>query len=233
MDEMGRYGVRRARLEVRFVWQGRPTEIKLTRATYYSKYDFDCAEITNEDSLSRIRTSGLERELGNVAIERAAHASWFSFDRGVRGSVAWGTIDLLDDGWLPHPPPLLAPKEYKSPLLDILRSESSLNRYLTSDHPGQEDLDRALMAAAVYDDSCLVRPLLRAGANPNFRDKSEGNTPLMNAVSSRSIVTVNVLLDAGARPDAEDYAGRTALSLAAGKGFEDIVQLLRNRGASR
>lgn len=68
-----------------------------------------------------------------------------------------------------------------------------------------------LMRLAAYADHTLVKVVIDAGASVSVRD-AEGLTALMYAArDSRDVETLNLLLDAGARPEDKDKAGRTAL----------------------
>jgi hypothetical protein len=235
MDKMREVGVKRAVFGLRFTWDGTPRNVTISRIAYYSKYDFDCSQISDVAQLARIRESGLEQELEGVAKELAANASLFPSEKHPQGVRGGGTVDLLDDEWLPHAPPvlgLLGDDDEQSTLLAHLGDEGNLKHFLTSSHPTQQELDQALLlASALYDDSCIMRPLLEAGANPNVQDRKEGTTPLINAAGSGATVNVSSLLDAGADPNVRDHAGRTALWLAEHKGNTTIVTLLKERNA--
>jgi ankyrin repeat protein/CHAT domain-containing protein len=65
-----------------------------------------------------------------------------------------------------------------------------------------------------------VKMLLDAGANPNIENKY-GETPIMNAVSSRNLVTIRLLLSAGAKTKIGNY---DALYTAVREGSEDIAR---------
>jgi len=236
MDEMRREGVKRAMIVVHFVWDGRPKETKVVRTLYFSKYDSDCAQITDPKRLEQIRTSGLEQHLENFAKEGVANSHWFYVDRKPHAKHGVGSVALLDDEWLPHAPPLLTPlaKDQK-PLLQAASfgDEASVADLLASGNIDSRARNEALlMAAAFIDDSCLIKLLLKAGADVNTQG-NDRNTPLMEAASSGALNNVKALLQAGANVNAEDAAGRTALSLAGSKGYTEIVELLRQASASR
>lgn len=85
--------------------------------------------------------------------------------------------------------------------------------------------------------------MLRAGANPNARDKS-GVAPLHRAVRNRSAAAVEALLAGGADPKAPNAAGSTPMRLAhentgkngssspeAKEQRQEIVRLLLAHGA--
>jgi len=82
----------------------------------------------------------------------------------------------------------------------------------------------------------IIQMLLSAGADPNRRGASR--TPLSLAAGRYGdIELARLLLDAGAHPDSAGWSldGRkfycTAIHEAAGKGFTDVVALLREKGA--
>ena len=89
-----------------------------------------------------------------------------------------------------------------------------------------------LVAAAKGRDEA-VRLLLEGGADPMAPD-SYGWTPLMRAVSGGYIDAVDALLACG-RIDlqAREESGATALHIAAGRGYADIVRRLLKAGAER
>lgn len=87
-----------------------------------------------------------------------------------------------------------------------------------------------LVAAAKGRDEA-VRLLLEAGADPMTPD-AYGWTPLMRAVSGGYIDAVDALLACG-RIDlqAREESGATALHIAAGRGYADIIKRLLEAGA--
>lgn len=84
----------------------------------------------------------------------------------------------------------------------------------------------AFEAAQLGDIKWLVTNLERnMNMNVNAVDKI-GRTALMWAVDSQQPKMVQILLDYGAEIDVKECNGRTAIHLAAMKGFSDILQLL-------
>ncbi len=73
--------------------------------------------------------------------------------------------------------------------------------------------------------------LLAVGLDPSIPD-DDGKTPLLLAVAARSLPAVEALLDAGARIDARDYTGETAIDRAVRLGDDAIVTRLAAAGAS-
>ena len=127
----------------------------------------------------------------------------------------------------------------------------------------QEQLDRALASAAGNEDAEIVRTLLRLGANANAEDGDRDLTALMIAAESgrSDIIKILVaagaevnavdedgctalmqadnaeaaraLLDAGANPALRNKDGETALGTAIEDEREDVVKLLKSRGAHK
>ncbi len=70
---------------------------------------------------------------------------------------------------------------------------------------------------------------INGGANVNFRDKS-GWTPLMYAVRSGCLESVDKLIKAKANVDSQDEEGLTALMIASNGGYQEIIQTLVDEG---
>ena len=77
----------------------------------------------------------------------------------------------------------------------------------------------------------LIPALVKQGADPNERAGVNGWTPLMHAIHKNQKGSVIALLDAGADINGRSQDGSTALMMAAGYGYTDIVNLLLDRGA--
>jgi len=122
------------------------------------------------------------------------------------------------------------------------------------------DLDEALITAIDNDDSSTVKIMLDAGANSNTADadhktalmqaadngKAEAIKVLINAGADINAVdddgwtalmycddveSLRLLLNAGADLNAKNKKGQTVLAIASEAGQEDIVKLLKSRGA--
>lgn len=232
MDSMRREGIRRALVQTAFVWRGNPMEVTVSRIVYFSKYDQDCAQISDPQQLSRIRTSGLEAELGKAAEECTLKGHWLGIHVH-RTSHGVGTIELLDDECLPHLPYILTPMPETSPsrfheavAMNDVAEVASLLRGAVS--PAERD--GALWVTVAGDDPCMTTTLLGAGANPNLRER-DGFTLLMVATRYKAFRNVKVLLAAGADVNAKGNNGETALSIARGEHDDEIIALLREAGA--
>jgi ankyrin repeat protein len=85
-----------------------------------------------------------------------------------------------------------------------------------------------LTIAATNGDSVMARLLLDWGADVNRQD-GHGDYPLFDAAWSGDLATVQLLLQAGARPDAIGSSG-SALHIAAAMGHLDVMNLLLAQG---
>jgi hypothetical protein len=77
----------------------------------------------------------------------------------------------------------------------------------------------------------LIPVLVKQGADPNQRAGVNGWPPIMHAIHKNQKGSVIALLDAGADVNARSTDGSTALMMAAGYGYADLVNLLLDRGA--
>ena len=88
-----------------------------------------------------------------------------------------------------------------------------------------------LLVAASNDDVAQVKQLLKAGANPNVRNKL-GTTPLLEAAFHSNSEIIKALLDAGADPNAPGADGQTALMLVARGTNVAAARMLLLKGAN-
>ena len=86
-----------------------------------------------------------------------------------------------------------------------------------------------IIAAAHASSVDVVRLLLERGADPHVTNR-RGTSALRNAVRAGELETAKVLLNRGARQNAEANGG-SDLSLAAGQGDQEMVELLLAHGA--
>jgi cytohesin len=77
-----------------------------------------------------------------------------------------------------------------------------------------------------------LRRMLENGADPNARAGSISETPLHVATRRRRVTAVEILLDHRADIDARTVGGKTAYAHAVRRGFDDVAERLRSRGAS-
>ena len=76
-----------------------------------------------------------------------------------------------------------------------------------------------------------VKMLIAKGADVNAAEPQQGTTPLINAAGFGGPRMVNLLLDAGAKPDVADMAGTTPLQNAVGYNDVKLVRRLLDAGA--
>ena len=89
----------------------------------------------------------------------------------------------------------------------------------------------ALIRASQKHRLAVVKELLQRGANVNAANNS-GDTALIWAVSNKDLDLVKELLRAHADVNARNNAGQTALSIADNRHITDIVDVLRQHGAT-
>ena len=94
---------------------------------------------------------------------------------------------------------------------------------------------RALHMAAYLGHTAIVKTLIEAGADVDFRADvgsfARGETPLYLAAANGATLTVIELLKAGAAVDIATVKGKTPLLIAAEAGMNDCVSLLIYAGA--
>jgi ankyrin repeat protein len=95
--------------------------------------------------------------------------------------------------------------------------------------------DTAMHRAAAYGRDAVITVLAEAGAEVDApirsRQRRNGWTPLMVAVAEQQLAAVERLLAVGAKVDARNPRGRTALLLAAWYGAGEIAERLLRAGA--
>lgn len=85
---------------------------------------------------------------------------------------------------------------------------------------------------SVYPDAEFVRTMIGRGANPNYRSLLLGDTMLTQSAWRWHGDVTEVLLRAGADPNAADRSGRTALMGAAWNNDTEVARLLLDAGAN-
>ncbi|HZB74883.1 MAG TPA: ankyrin repeat domain-containing protein [Solirubrobacteraceae bacterium] len=95
-----------------------------------------------------------------------------------------------------------------------------------------EDGFAALHYAAFQGGAAATRALLEGGADPNIVARNTMLVrPLHSAAAVRDVASAELLLDAGAEPDARQQLGYTALHAAAQNDDEALAVLLLRHGA--
>ena len=109
----------------------------------------------------------------------------------------------------------------------------SSTRAATASAQGPTVVVDSLVGAVARGDMAVLRARLSSGANPNTSDDSKvkGWTPLMEAAYSGNVEATRLLLDAGAKIDAKNKFGATALDVAVLGGKTQVAEFLRSRGA--
>ena len=100
------------------------------------------------------------------------------------------------------------------------------------EHPDDNYCQTPLMTAGNAEKLDFVRMLLANKADVNFACQN-GKTALIAAILEQRTETAKLLLDAGANGNGKGYGslGKTALMIAAEKGYTEIVETLIARGA--
>ena len=88
-----------------------------------------------------------------------------------------------------------------------------------------------LIHAARDDRAETIRTLLAHGVDPDRRGGGNDWTPLMHAIHKNQRQAIRALLAGDANPNSQNNSGLSALILAAGYGYTDIVKDLLNSGA--
>lgn len=83
-----------------------------------------------------------------------------------------------------------------------------------------------LYAAAAEGQFEVVKLLLAAGAPVNTAVPEDGRAPLYAAATARHTDVVRLLLQKGAEPYPQNRSGGTSVSVAAARGYDDVVEIL-------
>lgn len=228
MDRMKSAHVKRVRVFLDFEWRRHPINVRVDRIAFYSSYDADCSQITDPAQVELIQKSGLAEELGKIASSRVTASHWTFIDKKPRSNQGLATVELMDDEWLPLFAPELTPvhPDLQKPEISVDGDFTHLRDSLRSSKFSQDDLDAALFeTASSFDDSCSVKLLLAAGANPNSQN-TDGETPLMQAAFAGHIHAVQALLSGGAHTNLKDSSGATAEDVAKQRGHQAVVLAL-------
>lgn len=123
-------------------------------------------------------------------------------------------------------------------LIELLPAKEEIAKQIVKRFPGfiEEPLspggETILHFQVIEDNVNIVRSLIRLGANVNAT-KSDGTTPLIDAVFLSHIEIIRMLLDNGANIDAKRKDGRTALHIAADReSCAKAIRILLQRGAN-
>jgi hypothetical protein len=237
MDEMRQMAIKRVVVKTEFRWQKRPLNVKVTYFVYSSTYDGDCGQIADPQLLSKIRSSGLEAELSNQAVQDTLRGHWRFIDQAPHHLKRGVTvITLLDDAWLPTwPISFSTPTKRVDPFREAvdMGDVAAVKQFLREDVTAEER-DGVVWALVAPRTPCTLKALLQAGVVPNVRD-SDGSPLLMEEIRRGNVENAKVLVEAGADVNAKNAYGFTILSMAEAKpgfpGQDELVRLLRVAGA--
>ena len=108
MDQLRERGIKRVVVcvDIAFDKHGRPKEMNVASIHYFPEYEGG-AEILASERLSEIRTSNLEKQLNDTALDEAKHSYWIDVPRPrPKPFVGAVKVVLLDDESLPAGPGL-------------------------------------------------------------------------------------------------------------------------------
>ncbi len=225
MDDMRAVGLREVVFEVYGVWRTgsgfRPKRVE--RVIYRTKYDSPKSQLIDTDRIAKVRTSGLEAKLQDVAWKRATSSRWpFEPRFSLLGDNCFVDVYLFDDEWIGDRwrftnTPIITPGDpVEVPLYSVAHVGDlhGLSQLLNTRTFDRKDLDNALIGAIDLpsDNTDVIRLLLSAGADVNT-SLDDGTTILMESVSSLNIVNIELLVSSGADRSRKNRAGDTAISI--------------------
>jgi len=115
MGPMREHGVRRATvwISIKYNRHGQPEKLRIHQVRYCEMYDGGVS-INDAVRLRDIRSSGLEKQLTDSALQKAKEGAWVDVPRPKPRPFIGGTkVDFLDDEWLPiGRTPLLCAGQY-------------------------------------------------------------------------------------------------------------------------
>ena len=156
-----------------------------------------CADSDNHDLYAAIE----ERDLGNLQ-------SLLSEGHDPNSTQQCYVIDIDGYRLVTDPqsdPPLVFAVEQSSPEIVAALLEKGAN----PDQVGSNGY-APIFDAILHADYVSVTALLKNHADPNWKNSTTGETPLIQAVKLNQVKNVQALLNAGAEPNTRDAAGNTA-----------------------
>lgn len=208
---------------------------------------FRASRENNVEVLKKFLTGGFSKdtrdENGNTALHAAAaagaeKAAGLLLDRGIPIDIrGQGNRTPLMAGVIANKPPMVKwllrqgadPKlkdseNFKALMLAVREgSAGSVEELAAYD---RDDLDGALLLAALLGRADVIDSLTNYGASVYARMESDGRTPLMVAAENGHLEAVKLLLEIGSSRYTTDAEGRTAAMLAEEGGHTEIAALI-------
>jgi hypothetical protein len=245
MQAMRQDGVDRAYIEIHGVWEhDHPKNLEVARRLYFRNLDGPHSEIIDSAKLKQIKDSGLEVLLDSVALSRFREAhlmGWvdpeliWDFSWKLHGSKIWGSTNLFATPWVADSPQLVfrdfnrrssIASAASAGDIEELRTLISKHRYSSSEL--NWFLNYAVMS--LWDNTDTIELLIHAGADANARF-ADNTTPLMLAYENAC--NIRPLLNNGARLDARNKRGQTALDLAKQRHDTAAIELLEQAASNQ
>jgi ankyrin repeat protein/glyoxylase-like metal-dependent hydrolase (beta-lactamase superfamily II)/dipeptidyl aminopeptidase/acylaminoacyl peptidase len=160
-----------------------------------------------------------------------------SLSEEIKTSILAGDLSQLQTWLAKDPPGVKARDQQGRSLLHLAAAAGHLPMARWLIERGVEidartlQMSTPLMHAALAGKADMVRLLLSLGAVIDARDSYQRSAFILVARDSGDAEMARMLLDSGADINAADRWNDTALSLAAWRGFGDLVDLLLERGA--
>ena len=230
MEAMQGQSVQRAFLELHSTRShSGPTDIRVVLHLYFSQFDGPGSLVTDETTRKKIRDSGLEATLDDLAKARVSHAPVFARhglrrrDHNLYSYVEFfATPEFVPQRTVLSP---IGASPQEMPHAAYVGDVAGLSRMLEGRRYDTNQLNMAMLIAAQsrYDNGAVISLLIKAGADVNARG-DQGTTPLM--VSVTSPCNLKALLERGARITDQDNDGKTAEAIARKEGLSRSVQLL-------
>jgi len=233
--------VKRALFEVSGIWTHDGIKSpNIVRRLYFDKYDGSYAQITAPERLAEIKSSGLEKLLDEVALQRVKAADLFTL-HGLKGRSPWqvyGFQEFFDNPILPEQRTPLSQADVtqqRQPFAALIKASSigdiqDIKHLLKQNTYSPKELNGALFQAVRcnYDNTAVIEALLHAGADINARGYDD-RTPLMMAIDKP--LNLEAVLRACPNLNQRDRYGNTAFKLAKQGNRGRAVELLRASGA--
>lgn len=133
------------------------------------------------------------------------HAAQFHQPAAMKLLLEAGADTGIQDRWKQTPLVSAAGDKHNRPAVRLLLQHGA-DTEIATPHGGTP-----LNYAAGWGDLPIIQSLLQYGANPESAAMSDGSTPLISSCRNQHVQAAHALLKAGARIDARDKFGRTAL----------------------